>query len=101
MVRLGWPLLLVLITLAFHGGAEARAECVPGPQVRSLIDSGQVIPTAAATRAARGAAQGELIGQRLCGSGSGYQYVVTFLRQDGKVTRVSIDARSGAVLAVK
>ena len=42
-----------------------------------------------------------MIDSRLCRGGSGYQYVVTFLGSDGRVKRVTVDARTGKVAGVR
>jgi len=81
--------------------ASALGECLPMDQVRVAVRTGQVIPLIQALHAARGAAAGEVIDSRLCGGPGNFRYVVTLLSQDGRVMRVTIDAQSGAVLAVK
>jgi uncharacterized membrane protein YkoI len=81
--------------------ASAKADCLPMASARPLVKAGQVIPIMAALRAARDAARGEVIDGRLCQSGSGYQYVVTFLASDGRVARVSVDAQTGRVAGVR
>ena len=42
-----------------------------------------------------------VIDSRLCGGAGSYRYVVTLLSPDGRVMRVTFDAQSGAVIAVK
>jgi uncharacterized membrane protein YkoI len=85
------------------GGAlgAARAECLAPGEARRLVASGEVVPLVAAARAARASADGEMIGGRLCNDGLDYVYVVTFLGQDGRVSRVTINARNGDVLSVR
>jgi uncharacterized membrane protein YkoI len=101
MVRLKRSALLLLGFLLAVRPDVALAECIATAQARSVIQSGQAIPLAAAIRAARGSAEGEMIDSRLCRGGSGYQYVVTFLGSDGRVKRVTLDARTGKVAGVR
>src|ERR1044072_5405690 len=100
MVRLKGSALLLCVLLAVSPDA-ALADCVETAQARSVIQAGQAIPLAAALRAARGSPEGGMIDSRLCHGGSGYQYVVTFLGSDGRVTRVTVDARTGKVAGVR
>jgi uncharacterized membrane protein YkoI len=91
----------VLIALLWAGAGPARADCLPMRQARDLVRSGEAIPLAAAMRAARGAAPGEMIDGKLCRGGSGLQYVVTILGPEGRVVRVTLDAKSGSILEVR
>lgn len=100
MVRLVCALLVAVAFVSGDAGAAA-AECVAAQQARSLIQSGQAVPLAAAIRAARGSAEGEMIDSRLCKASGGYQYIVTFLGSEGRVVRVTVDGRSGKVAGVK
>jgi len=79
----------------------ASAECLPMDQVRATMRAGKVLPLIQAVNAARSAAPGEVIDSRLCGGPDKLRYVVTLLSQDGRVVRVTVDAQSGAVIAVK
>jgi uncharacterized membrane protein YkoI len=81
--------------------APAPADCLPMASARPLIRGGEIVPIMAAVRAAREAASGEMIDGRLCEVSGGYQYVVTFLGSDGRVVRVSVDARTGRVAGVR
>jgi uncharacterized membrane protein YkoI len=93
-------LVVALNVLAVAAG-PALADCVPMREARALIQSGDIIPLAAALRAARAAASGEMIDGRLCRGGGGLQYVVTFLGAEGRVKRVTVDAQSGTVAGVR
>jgi uncharacterized membrane protein YkoI len=94
-----WIFALV-VTLAATAG-PALADCVPMRDARAMVKSGKIVPMGEALRAARGAARGDMIDGRLCHGGGGLQYVVTFLGPEGRVRRVTIDARSGAVTGVR
>jgi uncharacterized membrane protein YkoI len=92
---------LALIAVLWAGAGPARADCLPTRQARDLIRSGDAIPLAAAMRAARGAAPGEMIDGKLCRGGQGLQYVVTILGPEGRVVRVTVDAKTGSVLGAR
>ena len=81
-----------------------QGDCLPIPQVRVMIRSGEIIPLVRAVNVARSAASGEVIDSRLCGAPGSFRYVVTFLGQDGRVVRVMIDAglptRAGSAPAI-
>lgn len=92
--------LLVAGALGMDASA-AGAACVGLGQARALVQAGTIVPLMSALGAARGATKGEMIAGSLCGSTGNYRYVVTFLRTDGRVVRVTIDARTGEVVSVK
>lgn len=79
----------------------ALAACLPPGAARDVIGRGEAMPLVEAARAARDAIDGEIIGGRLCSDGAGYVYMMTLLAPDGRVSRVTVDAQSGAVLSVR
>jgi uncharacterized membrane protein YkoI len=93
----------IILGLAMLGAVStpAAADCVPLRETRDLIQSGAVMPLRAALRAARASIDGDLIDSKLCKDGRGYQYVVTILGLDGRVLRVTVDAKTGEVVGVK
>jgi uncharacterized membrane protein YkoI len=100
MYRVLGPL-LGLALLGAVASPAAAADCVPLREARDLIQSGAVIPLRAALGAARASVNGDMIDGKLCRGGKGYQYVVTLLGLDGRVLRVTVDARSGDVVGVR
>ncbi len=68
--------------------------CLTPAQRRHVAASGKVVPLSKAIRAAR-ARKTEVVDARLCKSPKGLVYLLTLLAQDGKVTRVAVDATSG------
>ena len=101
MVRVCRFLVAAVAVLAVDVGGARAADCLQTPQTRTMVQAGQVISTLKAVRAATAVVTGEPIDGRLCAAGSSYRYVVTILGPDGRVMRVSVDARSGAVLGTK
>lgn len=77
-------------------GAEGR--CLTTEQQRAAIASGKAIRLEAAVKAAKRRLSGEIVNARLCEREQGLAYMLTFLSQKGKVTRVAVDAASGNVV---
>lgn len=85
--------------LLAHGliiGAPARAsdqECLTNSGMRAAIAEFGLTSPASALRSARSHhASADVVGMRLCREGEAYHYLVTLLRRDGMVLRVSVDA---------
>ena len=93
----------VAIALLFaDAGAAAAGEgsmCLTQEQRRVAIASRQAIPLGKAMEAARSHLGGEVVWARLCDRGKELVYVLTVLEHSGKVTRVVIDGKSGALIA--
>ena len=88
---------MALVALASAPGfAQPANACLTKEQERAATDGGQAVKLAAAIHAVRGR-RGDLIGARLCHGAKGLEYVLTLLARDGKVTRATVDAGSGAV----
>lgn len=82
---------------------QARA-CLSQDEMRDRIAEKHAVSSALAVRAARRAAKApgaELLRTRLCREGDRLEYVVTFLRRDGRVVPVMVDAASGRVIVSK
>ena len=81
--------------------AETRLRCLSRDQQRSAIAERRAVPLATARRAARGRIPGELVRAQLCQESARLIYLLTVLPRDGKVRRVVIDAKNGAVVSVR
>jgi uncharacterized membrane protein YkoI len=93
---------LALVPEAIHpAGAETRMRCLTREQQRITISERRAVPLAAVRRALRSRLPGELVGARLCQEGARLIYLLTVLPRDGKVRRVTIDARSGAIITIR
>ena len=87
-----------ILGAALVAGAFAAAWPVAGAaQRRHVAASGKVVPLSKAIRAAR-ARKTEVVDAKLCKSPKGLVYLLTLLAQDGKVTRVAVDAASGKLV---
>ena len=66
-----------------------------------MTPSAKAIQPAQASRHARQAAPGEVVRIRLCRQGDDYVYVVTTLKRDGRVARVTLEGQSGKVGTIR
>jgi uncharacterized membrane protein YkoI len=74
--------------------ASAQDNCLNREQRHAAVASKQVIPLAAALRAAHGR-RSELVDAHLCKGPDGLFYVLTLLPRDGKVRRAAVNAATG------
>jgi uncharacterized iron-regulated membrane protein len=77
--------------------APVPAACLSSDEMREAVAAGHAIAPTAATRAARRAADGEILRVRLCRHEDALVYRVTMLQRDGRVGHVTIDGVSGKV----
>jgi len=91
---------LALVVLAAGPVAAAEADgCLSQEQRRAAVATHRAIPLARAVHNLRVHAPGaEVVRARLCHHGDDLVYVLTVLARDGKVTRTSVDAASGALV---
>ena len=75
--------------------------CLSAEEVREAVADNKVIQPLQASRHARAAAPGEVLRIRLCRQGDDYVYVVTTLKRDGRVARVTLEGHSGKVEAIR
>jgi uncharacterized membrane protein YkoI len=75
--------------------------CLSADETRDAVADGRVIQPALASRHARQAAPGEVVRIRLCRQGEDYVYVVTTLKRDGRVARVTLEGQSGKVATIR
>ncbi len=99
-------LLLVAAFLAWAGAEPAASAeaasitCLGRAAMEEAVASPDVVPPTRAVHEARaGLGNVELVRVRLCRNRTTLMYIVTFLRRDGKIVPVQIDAASGRVLA--
>ena len=75
--------------------------CLSADETRDAVAEGRVIQPAQASLHARQAAPGEVVRIRLCRQGEDYVYVVTTLKRDGRVARVTLEGQSGKVGTIR
>ncbi len=75
--------------------------CLTAEEMREAVTDGRVMQPAQASRHARNAAPGEVLRIRLCRQGDEFVYVVTTLKRDGRVARVTLEGQSGKVSTIR
>jgi len=81
--------------------AENRLRCLTPEQQRTAISERRALPLATIRRTMRARVPGELVRAQLCHDADRLIYLLTVLPRDGKVRRVIIDAKSGAVVSIR
>lgn len=94
MVYRAAALLVFSFVLATGAFADDQDNCLNRDQRRVAVAGKQVIPLAAALRAAHGR-RAELLDAHLCKGSEGLYYLLTLLPRDGKVRRAIVDAATG------
>jgi hypothetical protein len=96
-------LMSVLVAPLWFGvaGAEPRMRCLSRDQQRAAIQERHALPLATVRRAVRGRVPGELLRAQLCQEPQRLIYLLTVLARDGKVRRVMVEAKNGAVVSVR
>ena len=75
--------------------------CLSADEMRDAVAEGRVMQPAQASLHARHAAPGEVVRIRLCRQGEDYVYVVTTLKRDVRVARVTLEGQSGKVATIR
>ncbi len=97
---------LILMTLigglvaapALAASAPHRA-CLSKAEQRAAVASHRALPLARVVKQRRRGHGSELVRARLCHHGEGLVYVLTLLRRNGKVSRVTVDAANGELIS--
>lgn len=95
LTLLAQPLPIVMVD------SQEPISCLSADETRDVVSEGRVIQPAQASRHARNAAPGEVLRIRLCRQGEDFVYVVTTLKRDGRVARVTLEGQSGKVAAIR
>jgi uncharacterized membrane protein YkoI len=81
--------------------AKAQTACLSGPDMRKAISAEHAVQPDVALRNARAAAPGDVVRMRLCRDDQDLFYLVTTVMKDGRVHRVTVEAKSGKVTVVR
>jgi hypothetical protein len=81
--------------------AEPRTRCLTRDQQRAAIAERRAVPLATVRKSVRSRVPGEMVRARLCQEPDRLIYLLTVLPRDGKVRRVIVDAKNGAVVSVR
>jgi uncharacterized membrane protein YkoI len=86
------------VILAACSPAVAQASCFSPDDTRDMVHRHGLIPLNDVVRSARGTVSADLISARLCDVTGNLVYMIAMLGRDGKVMRITVDARSGDVI---
>jgi uncharacterized membrane protein YkoI len=75
--------------------------CLSSEETRDAVAQGRVMQPADASRHARRAAPGEVVRIQLCRQSGDFVYVVTTLKRDGRVARVTLEGQSGKIATIR
>jgi uncharacterized membrane protein YkoI len=81
--------------------AQAQSACLSGPDMRKAISAEHAVQPDIALRNARAVAPGDVVRMRLCRDDQVLVYMVTTVMKDGRVHRVTVEAKSGKVTVVR
>ncbi len=84
------------VALALFSAPPASAK--DHDKAREAVSSGQAQPLDAILPKVRARYPGQLLDAKLKKSGGKYRYIIKILDKNGKVRRVTVDARSGRIL---
>ena len=98
MTRLRATLAACLVIATLTPALAGPNHCLSPDERRAKIATHQVVPLSKAMRAAK-VGRRELVRASLCERNDRLVYLLTVLGRDGKVTRATVDAGSGTVVA--
>jgi hypothetical protein len=76
--------------------------CLSIAEMRHAVSVGEAVPQAIVLRSVKQATpRSDMLTLRLCETPHGLTYVMTALRREGRVVRVTLDARSGEVTSLR
>jgi uncharacterized membrane protein YkoI len=96
--------MLRIVTLAFFiaAGVEiapAKANsCLQAEETRHVVAEKDLVPLQDIVRSVRSAHDAELISARLCETNGNMVYMIALLGKNGRVMRMTVDARSGEII---
>ena len=91
-------LLSVILVCGAASAAAADNVCFSSEDTREQVAKHGLIPLHDVVRSARGAGQADLISARLCETSGNMVYMIAMLGRDGKVARLTVDARTGELI---
>jgi uncharacterized membrane protein YkoI len=89
---------LAVLALAAFASPAASSTCFSAEETREHVRQHGLIALNDVVRSARGGAQADLISARLCETAGNLVYMIAMLGRDGRVMRLTVDARSGDVI---
>jgi uncharacterized membrane protein YkoI len=93
------PASFVLAALAAAcAPSTAQAACFSPDETREMVQRHGLIALNDVVRSARSGNSADLISARLCDTAGNLVYMIAMLGRDGKVMRLTVDARTGDVI---
>jgi uncharacterized membrane protein YkoI len=80
------------------GAAAADTVCFSAEDTRDHVVKHGLVALSDVVRSSRGQSSADLISARLCETSGNMVYMIAMLGRDGKVTRITIDARTGELI---
>jgi uncharacterized membrane protein YkoI len=80
------------------GPAVAETACFSAEETRDHVQKLGLVALHDIVRSARGAGHADLISARLCETNGNMVYMITMLGREGKVMRLTVDARTGDLI---
>ncbi len=78
--------------------ASAETVCFSAEDTRDHVAKHGLIALSDVVRSARGAGQADLISARLCETSGNMVYMIAMLGRDGRLLRLTVDARTGELI---
>jgi uncharacterized membrane protein YkoI len=93
----------VFLSVIFLSGvgmnaASAQQTCFSAEETRVNVAQFGLVSLHDVVRSARGGSQADLISARLCETNGNMVYMIAMLGRDGRVMRMTVDARTGNVI---
>ncbi len=89
---------VILLSGAGIQSASAQQACFSAEDTRAHVVKLGLVPLHDIVRSARGGSSLDLISARLCETNGNMVYMITLLERDGRVMRMTVDARTGNVI---
>jgi uncharacterized membrane protein YkoI len=86
------------MTAALLASSSADAACFSPDETREHVKRHGLIALNDVVRSSRGALRADLISARLCETGGNMVYMIAMLGRDGKLMRLTVDARTGDLI---
>jgi uncharacterized membrane protein YkoI len=94
-----WALFSVIFLVgAGINSASAQQACFSAEETRAHVVKLGLVSLHDVVRSARGGNEADLLSARLCETNGNMVYMIAMLGRDGRVMRMTVDARTGSVI---
>ena len=91
----------IVSSLCISASHAQAQNCLSPTEMREAISANHAVQPVVAMKNARSAAPGDVVRMRLCRDDQELVYLVTTVKRDGRVQRVTVEAVSGKVTVVR